>query len=76
MFYMEPKPYWEPAEDCFIIHYTKTVVTAFGDDEGWDRGDWPQDRDRPTLQTVRPVCRKRISGNCENEWKGYSLRQG
>ncbi len=36
MFYMEPKPYWESAEDCFIIHYTKTVVTAFGDDEGWD----------------------------------------
>ncbi|NQT55736.1 MAG: DUF4198 domain-containing protein [Desulfobacteraceae bacterium] len=35
-FYMEPKPYWEPAEDCFIVHYTKTVVTAFGDDEGWD----------------------------------------
>ncbi|MBW2320937.1 MAG: DUF4198 domain-containing protein, partial [Deltaproteobacteria bacterium] len=36
MFFMEPKPYWEPAEDCFIVHYTKTVVTAFGDDEGWD----------------------------------------
>jgi cobalt/nickel transport protein len=36
MFYMAPRPYWEPAEDCFIIHYTKTVVTAFGDDEGWD----------------------------------------
>ena len=36
MFYMQPEPYWEPAEDCFIIHYTKTVVTAFGDDEGWD----------------------------------------
>jgi nickel transport protein len=35
-FYMEPKPYWEPAEDCFIIHYTKTVVAAFGDDSGWD----------------------------------------
>jgi len=35
-FYMEPMPYWEPAEDCFIIHYTKTVVAAFGDDEGWD----------------------------------------
>ncbi len=35
-FHMEPVPYWEPAEDCFIIHYTKTVVTAFGDDEGWD----------------------------------------
>ena len=37
VFYMEPKPYWEPAEDCFIVHYTKTVVTAFGDDTGWDR---------------------------------------
>lgn len=35
-FFMEPKPYWEPAEDCFIIHYTKTVISAFGDDEGWD----------------------------------------
>lgn len=35
-FVMEPTPYWEPAEDCFIIHYTKTVVAAFGDDEGWD----------------------------------------
>jgi cobalt/nickel transport protein len=36
VFYMEPEPYWEPTEDSFIIHYTKTVVTAFGDDEGWD----------------------------------------
>ncbi len=36
VFFMEPGPYWEPAEDCFIIHYTKTVVTAFGDDEGWN----------------------------------------
>ena len=35
-FLMEPIPYWEPAEDCYIIHYTKTVVAAFGDDEGWD----------------------------------------
>jgi len=36
-FHMEPAPYWEPAEDRFIIHITKTVVAAFGDDEGWDR---------------------------------------
>ena len=35
-FVMTPQPYWEPAEDCYIIHYTKTVVAAFGDDEGWD----------------------------------------
>lgn len=35
-FCMIPKPYWEPTEDCYIIHYTRTVVAAFGDDEGWD----------------------------------------
>jgi cobalt/nickel transport protein len=35
-FYIEPTPYWEPAEDCFIIHYTKTVVAAFGEEAGWD----------------------------------------
>ena len=36
LFYLEPEPYWEPAEDVYIIHLTKTVVAAFGDDEGWD----------------------------------------
>lgn len=34
-FVMEPAPYWEPAEDCFIVHHTKTVVAAFGEEEGW-----------------------------------------
>ena len=33
---MELEPYWESAEDSFIVHYTKSVVAAFGDDEGWD----------------------------------------
>ncbi len=36
-FYMVPKPYWEPAEDCFIIHYTKAPVSAMGAEEGWDQ---------------------------------------
>ena len=35
-FMMEPEPYWEPAEDSFIIHYTKTYLAAFGVEEGWD----------------------------------------
>ncbi|VFQ45819.1 DUF4198 domain-containing protein [Desulfoluna butyratoxydans] len=35
-FVMTPKPYWEPAEDLFIIHYTKTIVPAYGSEEGWD----------------------------------------
>ncbi|MDD2219925.1 MAG: DUF4198 domain-containing protein [Desulfoplanes sp.] len=34
-FIMQPHPYWEPAEDCFIIHYTKTIVGAYGDEDGW-----------------------------------------
>lgn len=36
IFAMEPQPYWEPAEDAFIVHYTKTYVSAYGVDEGWD----------------------------------------
>ena len=36
IFYLEPKPYWEPAEDCYIVHYTKVIVDAFGKEEGWD----------------------------------------
>ncbi|BCS98884.1 ATP-dependent DNA ligase [Desulfoluna limicola] len=35
-FVMTPKPYWEPAEDIFIIHYTKTIVPAYGGEDGWD----------------------------------------
>ena len=36
LFFVEPAPYWEPAEDVFIVHHTKTVVAAFGDDKDWD----------------------------------------
>ncbi len=35
-FVMEPVAYFEPGEDCYIIHTTKTIVAAFGDDGGWD----------------------------------------
>lgn len=35
-FYMIPQPYWEPAEDCFIIHYTKVIVDAMGAENDWD----------------------------------------
>jgi cobalt/nickel transport protein len=36
IFYVEPKPYWEPAEGCFIVHYTKVVVNSLGVEKGWD----------------------------------------
>jgi cobalt/nickel transport protein len=36
IFYVEPSPYFESAEEKFILHYAKTVVHAFGLEEGWD----------------------------------------
>lgn len=36
VFFVEPAPYWEPAEGKWIIHYTKVVVD-FGSGQGWDR---------------------------------------
>lgn len=36
VFFVEPQPYWEPAEGCFIVHDTKVVVNAFGLEAGWD----------------------------------------
>ncbi|MEL7465049.1 MAG: DUF4198 domain-containing protein [Pseudomonadota bacterium] len=36
IFSMTPEPYWEPDEDAFITHFTKTYVSAYDDDEGWD----------------------------------------
>jgi cobalt/nickel transport protein len=35
-FYVEPAPYWEPAEECYIVHYTKVAVGALNLEEGWD----------------------------------------
>ncbi len=35
-FFVEPAPYWEPAEDKFIVHFTKVCVNALGLEEGWD----------------------------------------
>lgn len=36
VFYVEPAPYWEPAEGKYITHFTKVVVGAFDAGEGWD----------------------------------------
>ncbi len=36
IFYVYPKPYWEPAEEKFIVHVTKVIVDALGAQEGWD----------------------------------------
>ncbi len=36
VFYLEPAPYWEPAEGKMIVHYTKVVVDVMGAGGGWD----------------------------------------
>jgi cobalt/nickel transport protein len=37
IFFLQPKPYWEPTEDKFIVHVTKVIVDALGAEEGWDK---------------------------------------
>jgi cobalt/nickel transport protein len=36
IFFLEPAPYWEPAEKKMIVHYAKVVVDVLGAEEGWD----------------------------------------
>jgi cobalt/nickel transport protein len=36
VFFVEPAPYWEPAEGKWITHYTKVIVD-FGAGSGWDK---------------------------------------
>lgn len=36
VFFVEPAAYWEPAEGKMIVHYTKVVVNAYGEETGWD----------------------------------------
>ncbi|MBX9633625.1 MAG: DUF4198 domain-containing protein, partial [Magnetospirillum sp.] len=36
VFFVEPAPYWEPAEGKYIVHLAKVVVD-FGSGSGWDK---------------------------------------
>ncbi|MBI5522885.1 MAG: DUF4198 domain-containing protein [Desulfarculus sp.] len=51
LFYLTPPPYFEPAEDKFIIHYTKTVVGVLNRQEGWDK---PVGQPMEILPLTRP----------------------
>ncbi len=35
IFFVEPAPYWEPAEGKSIIHYSKVIVDAYDWGDGW-----------------------------------------
>ncbi len=36
VFFVEPQPYWEPAEGKYIVHYAKVVVDSYASGAGWD----------------------------------------
>ena len=35
-FFVEPEAYFEPAEEKFIIHVPKVIISSFGLEDGWD----------------------------------------
>ncbi|WP_044417408.1 DUF4198 domain-containing protein [Halarcobacter anaerophilus] len=35
-FYVQPQPYFEPAESKYISHVPKVIVSAYGLEDGWD----------------------------------------
>ncbi|MCW2285363.1 cobalt/nickel transport protein [Rhodoblastus acidophilus] len=37
VFFVEPQPYWEPAEKKWITHMAKVVVDSYASGEGWDK---------------------------------------
>ncbi len=36
IFYVEPRPFWDEAEEIFLVQHAKVVVNTFGLEEGWD----------------------------------------
>lgn len=36
IFYVVPRPFWDEAEEIFLVQYAKVVVNTFGLEEGWD----------------------------------------
>jgi cobalt/nickel transport protein len=65
-FYMEPEPYWEPAEETYIVHITKTVVAAFGAEEGWDAEVGLKTEIVPLTRPFGLIRRQSVPGHREN----------
>ncbi|HEY6629943.1 MAG TPA: DUF4198 domain-containing protein, partial [Rhizobiaceae bacterium] len=36
IYFVQPQPYWEPAEKKFIVHFAKVLVDGFASGEDWD----------------------------------------
>ena len=53
MFYVKPQAYFEPAEEKFIVHVPKLIVSAFGLEEGWDE---PLGLKYEIIPTIKPFA--------------------
>lgn len=53
MFHVQPKAYFEPAEEKFIVHVPKLIVSAFGFEEGWDA---PLGLKYEIIPTIKPFA--------------------
>ncbi|MFA7084433.1 MAG: DUF4198 domain-containing protein [Arcobacteraceae bacterium] len=67
-FYVQPQAYFEPAEDVFIVHVPKLIISAFGFEEGWDE---PIGLDYEIIPLVKPFAL--YSGNL---FQGKVLHKG
>lgn len=63
-----PEPYYEIAEDRFIIHYAKTIVGAYGEEDGWNM---PLGFPVEIIPLSRPFAN--YAGNC---FSGQVLKDG
>lgn len=67
-FAIVPEPYFESAEQSYIIHYAKTIVGAFGSEHGWNH---------PLNLPVEIVPLSRPFGNyAGNTFTGLVLKNG
>ena len=63
IFHMEPEPYWEPAEDSFIVPLHQGRRAGLRRRGGLGQGSRPEDRDRPADPSLRALCRQRLPGD-------------
>ncbi|PID48059.1 MAG: hypothetical protein CR967_01630 [Proteobacteria bacterium] len=81
-FFVEPKPYFEPAEGKFIKHLTKSFVEGYGAGDGWDKAiglkaeiiplTRPFGLYRGNLFQGKVLYKGKIVKNCEVEVEFYN----
>ena len=74
IFYVEPQPYWEPAEGKYIIHYAKVVVDNYASGEGWDELVGLPVEIQPLTRPTRLVDGQCLFRRSAKGWKSCTVR--